>query len=200
MEFRRGGGRFRFRPVLPQGRASSILNPMKIIWKLVGAVGVVYFILLAVSLISFGALIPADEGKQSRFLRTYDPIPFLSSFRLGCQTSSLVEASAGAGYRFLNVTTNVKFTRTIEPDLCDKDHSSSILTGLQQNLISSLSSAGCQVSSDWLSLDQGIKIYYRCGTQTSGLVTASPPKQAHNDRRFMLTLQIDEQWSVRSRT
>ena len=174
---------------------------MKTLWYLVGGVALVYFALLAISWISSGALIPADERKQSAFLRTYDPAPFLRSLPPGCPPlGSIVGASAAAGYRSLSVTMNVRFTRTIQPDLCDGAQSSSILTGLKQNLVSALGSSGCEVSSDWLSLDQGIRIYYRCGARTSGLVTASPPKPGGNEGRSMLTLQIDERWSVRSRS
>jgi hypothetical protein len=165
--------------------------------RLAGAVVIAYLALLAVARISSGTYFSADERKQSKFLRTYDPVPFLSSFRVGCQAlDTLVGASGAAGYtRFLGASANVRFTRTIQPDLCNTNHPSSILTGLQQNLVSALDSAGCEVSSDWLSLDQGIRIYYRCGTRTSGLVTVSSPK-SRNDERPRLKLQIDEQWSV----
>jgi hypothetical protein len=172
---------------------------MKFWWRLAGAVVIAYLALLAVARISSGTYISADDSKRSKFLSTYNPMPFLSSFRVGCQPlDTLVGASAAAGYtRFRSGSTNVRFTRTIQPDLCNIDRPSSILTGLQQNLVSALGPAGCEVSSDSLSLDQGIRIYYRCGTRTRGLVTASPPK-SRTDGRPMLKIQIDEQWSARS--
>jgi hypothetical protein len=173
---------------------------MKSWWRGACAVVIAYLALLAVARITAGTYISADDLKQSNFLRTYDPIPFLSSFRVGCQPlNTLVSASAAAGYtRLRGKGTNVRFTRTIQPDLCDTSHSASILTGLQQNLVSALGSAGCEVLWDSLSLDQGIRIYYRCGTRTSGLVTTSPPRSRADDGQPMLKLQIDEQWSVRT--
>ena len=139
--------------------------------------------------------VPPDAQKQSKFLRTYDPMPLLHS-ALGADCGAASSFSASAGLMFLNLGHNVEYERTIEPELCRAYHYSAILTALHGNVVSALGSAGCRVLSDDLSLDHGIRIAYRCGGRSTGLVTAAP--SAHEP--FSLKLRFQEEWSVRGNT
>jgi hypothetical protein len=103
---------------------------------------------------------------------------------------------------FLNRGHNVQYERTIEPWLCGAYRYSAILTALHQNVVSALGSAGCQVLSDELSIDHGVRIAYRCGKRTTGLITEvpTPRKSAAEDEPFSLKLRFYEEWAVRSKT
>jgi hypothetical protein len=159
--------------------------------------------LLGVAWIPSSAFIPPDSQKQSRFLRTYNPVPLLNSLRAACTSpgGTGTSSSSSAGFLFFTVARNVRFTRTVEAELCGHYQSLSMLTALNQSLLSALGASGCQISSDELSAGQGARIAYRCGARTAGLVTVTPPtrRPQESDGPAFLTLRFDEQWDVRTR-
>ena len=165
---------------------------------LVGAIALGCSAMLVVRWIGANGWIAPDPRHDSLFFRSYNPVPFFQAFRCSTGFGTGSGFSSAAGRRSFGAVTNVRFSRTVVPDLCDKDQTSAILTGLNQNLLASLRSSECEVSSDKVSLEEGIRIYYRCGTRTAGLVLATPPKGGSGDRygASRLTLRIDEQWAV----
>jgi hypothetical protein len=154
-------------------------------------------VLLANKWISVKSVIPADVAKQSDFLRTYNPVPLMNSFRRGCLPRTGVGTSsyAGPGYLFLNDVRNVRYTRTAHTELCDQSQYPLILAALHRSLLSSLDYFGCQVSSDDTA-EQGVRIAYRCGTRSAGEVTTGPKPEPDSWPSFIM-LQVDEEWSVR---
>jgi hypothetical protein len=166
----------------------------------VGVIALACSAMLVVSWIRANSWVAADPRNESRFFRSYDPVPFFQAFRCSTGFGTGSGFSSSAGSRFFGAVTNVRFSRTVEPDLCVKDQTSSILTGLNQNVLAALGGSDCEVSSDRVSLEEGIRVYYRCGTRTTGLVLATPPKDRPGPgERYggsQLTLRIDEQWAV----
>jgi len=147
--------------------------------------------------ISAKAVIPADPAKQSDFLRTYNPVPLMNSFRAGCRPRTGVGTTsfAGPGYLLLNDARNVRYTRTAHTELCEPSQYPLIVTALHRSLLSSLEYFGCQVSSDDFTAGRGVRIAYRCGTRSEGVVTTGPPP---GPNRAFVMVQLDEEWSVRN--
>lgn len=166
--------------------------------NLLAVAAVACVVLLANKWISARSVIPADIAKQSDFLRTYNPIPLMNSFRRDCRPRTGVGTTtfAGPGYLFLNDVRNVRFTRTADTELCDQSQYPLILAALHRNLLSSLEYFGCRVSSDD-SAERGVRIVYRCGTRSAGVVTTGPEARPGDYPSFIM-LQLDEEWLVRN--
>ena len=141
-----------------------------------------------------------ENKNESRFLRTYDPMPLWTSFRVGCSSpvSTTFEFGALSGSRFPAAPSNVHYMRRIQPEICGNYQYRAVLTALHQNVISALGSAGCQVTSDELSTVQGVRIQYRCGPRTRGVITARLPQRqtGQSEGPFRLKLEMDEEWAV----
>jgi hypothetical protein len=167
--------------------------------NLIFIVSVAYVALAADKWVSVRITIPADVTGQSDFLRAYNPTPLLSSFLAGCswRAGPASELAASPGYRFLNDTVNVSYTRTDHTDLCDRDQYPLAGIALHGSALSALRYFGCQVLSDDFSTGRGARIVYRCGTRTNGLVTTGPRPEP-GDWPSFVTLRVDEEWSVRN--
>jgi hypothetical protein len=136
---------------------------------------------------------------QSDFLRIYDPVPLLNSFLDGCRWRASVasESAASPGYLFLGDARDVAYTRIAQTDLCDQSEYPLAVTALHRSALSALRYFDCQVSSDDSTAGQRVRITYRCGTRTTGVVSASP---GPGDGSPFVTLRLDEEWSVRTRS
>ena len=171
--------------------------------NLIGVAAVACALFAADKWISSKAVIPADIAKQSDFLRTWNPVPLLNSFRTGCKASTGVGTafSASPGYLFLRDARNVRYTRTAHTDLCDQAQFPAAATAIHRSLLSGLGYYGCEVSSDDFpgadfSASRNVRILYRCGTRSAGTVTLGP-KSGTGAWPTFVTLQLDEEWSVR---
>jgi hypothetical protein len=165
--------------------------------NLVSIAAVACAVLLADKWISVRASIPADASMQSDFLRIYDPVPLLNSFLEGCRWRASVasESAESPGYLFLNDARNVSYTRVAQTDLCDRSEYPLAVAALHRSALSALRYFDCQVSSDNSTAGRRVRITYRCGTRTTGIVTTAPAPGA---RSAFLTLKLEEEWSVRT--
>jgi hypothetical protein len=171
-------------------------------------------LLLAALALGAATLIPTlaspTPQNQSRFIRSYDPMPVVKSFRAACsshgnlvdqftETLTTREDSAGSIPR-LGSPKDVEHHLTVEPHYCgNPDSNAALLTALQQHAIAALRNAHCSVSGDSLTLESGLRIGYACGTRTTGIVTAGPPlaKNADDPSHLVLSVKVDERWAVR---
>ncbi|HWE50144.1 MAG TPA: hypothetical protein VG273_10165 [Bryobacteraceae bacterium] len=149
--------------------------------------------------ISARATIAPDIANESDFLRIYNPVPLLNTFRSGCLARTGVETgtSSSSGYRFLSTFTNVHYTRTAHMELCDRSQYPTVLQALHKSVVAGLAYTGCKVDSDEFSTAAGVRIAYRCGTRTSGYVT-SGTSLAAGDWPASVSLQLNEEWNVRN--
>jgi hypothetical protein len=145
------------------------------------------------------AVIAPDIAKQSDFLRIYNPVPLLNSFRAGCLARTGVEtaSSSSPGYHFLRNFTNVHYIRTAHMELCDRNQYPSVLSALHRSVVAGLAYTGCKVDSDQFTPAEGVQISYRCGTRTAGYVI-SGSKLTAGDWPASVSLQLNEEWDVRS--
>src|SRR5579859_1716623 len=102
---------------------------MSVRGNLIGLVAVVCAAFWADKWVSAQAVIAPDIARQSDFLRIYNPVPLLNSFRSACLARTGVEtgSSSSPGYRFLRNFTNVHYTRTARMELCDPSQYPSVL-------------------------------------------------------------------------
>jgi hypothetical protein len=172
-----------------------LIHRMNIRGNLIGLAALLYAAFVSDKWISARLSIPADVTRQSDFLRIYDPAPLLNSFLAGCRWRAGVESEvlASPGYRFLNTAEDVSYTRTDHSNLCDRNQYPLAVAALHRSTLSALRYFGCKVSSDKSGAGAGVRIVYRCGTRTTGLVTTGPA-----DKSAFVTLRLDEEWSVRS--
>lgn len=169
---------------------------MSVRGSLISIAAVAFAAFMADKWISVKAAVPADPARQSDFLRIYDPVPLLSSFLADCtwRTGVASELLASPGYLFLHDAENVAFTRIAQTKLCDQNQYPLAVAALHRSALSALRYFGCRVSSDEFSPDTGVRIDYRCGTRTAGLVTTG----ANSNRPDVVTLRLEEEWLVRT--
>jgi hypothetical protein len=172
---------------------------MSVRGNLIGLAAVACSVFLADKWISAKAVVAPEVAMQSDFLRLYNPVPLLNSFRVGCQSRTGVGtgSSSSAGYRFLRDFKNVHYSRTAHMELCDQSQYPTVLTALHRSVISALSFSGCKVDSDDFAVAGGVQISYRCGTRTAGYVT-SGSKMTGETWPAYVTLQLNEEWNVRN--
>jgi hypothetical protein len=172
---------------------------MSVRGNLIGILALASALFFADKWISAKAFVAPDIVNESDFLRTYNPVPLLNSFRASClaRTGVGMGSSSTPGYRFLNNFKNVHYTRTAEMELCNQDQYPSVLTALHRNLTSALDYAGCKIQADQSTTADGVQITYRCGTRTTGFVS-SGPKPIGGNWPSEITLQLNEEWYVRN--
>lgn len=145
----------------------------------------------------------------SRFIRSYDPTPVVRSFRSACSpwgglvdmfTQVATGRSDSAGYvPLFGSRRDVEHHLTVKPQYCgNPDTNAALLTALHEDVLAALRNAACWVSDDRLTLESGLRIAYRCGTRTSGIVAAGPPqvKNSGARRHLVLSVNVDEHWAV----
>jgi hypothetical protein len=165
---------------------------MSVRGNLVLAAALLCFALFGYNWITVRSVVAPEVAKQSDFLRIYDPVPLLVSYRAPCSPwgGATKGMSAKPGSKVPWDVRNVTFTRTARIDLCDEDRYPQVEAIMHRTLLRALRFYGCEVSSDDFPEGPNPRIMYHCGTRTSGVITAGQPS------RFLL-LQIDEEWSVR---
>ena len=175
------------------------VHRMNVRGNLIGFAAVACVALVSDKWISARISIPADITRQSDFLRVYDPAPLLNSFLAGCRWRAGVESEllGSPGYLFLNTSENVWYTRTDHSNLCDQNQYPLAVAALHRSALSALRYFGCEVSSDEFEAGGRVRIVYRCGTRTTGLVTTGPGPGPADGQAFV-TLRLDEEWSVQS--
>jgi hypothetical protein len=133
-------------------------------------------------------LVMADEAKQSSFLRSDAALLFHKDCRAGVSTG--LSATPGAtGFLYIEPARDVRFTKIVETGSCGSSDSAELLATLELNVRSALDDTGCAVLSDQLA-DRELRIAYRCGARTNGVVAVRVPGQ-------MLNVRIDERWAIR---
>jgi hypothetical protein len=177
-----------------------------------------YFLIALLMALTLGAaaiwlescsLISPTAQNESRFIRSYDPTPVVKSFRSACSpwggqvdmfTQVATERSDSAGYvPLFGSRRDVEHQLTVQPHYCgNPDKNAALLTALHEDVIAALRNAACWVSDDRLTLDNGLRIAYRCGTRTSGIVAAGPPRVENlgDHRHLVLSVHVDEHWAV----
>jgi hypothetical protein len=172
------------------------------LWKYLSAAGAAVLCgVLLLTWVSSATMVYAETKLQSAFFRGYDPGPLFATFRKGCGGgfSTSTSASAGAGERSFRSLRNVRFSRSIQPDLCNQREPADVLSAIHSELRAALESAQCRIAQNPPSpSDQGMRISYSCGERSSGVVSVAPPERTTggNGTRLKLALRIDEQWSV----
>jgi hypothetical protein len=177
-----------------------------------------YFLIALLTALTLGAAvkwlelrswISPEAQNESRFIRSYDPTPVVKSFRSACSpwggqvdmfTQVATERSDGAGYvPLFGSHQDVEHHLTVKPQYCgNPDNNAALLTALHEDVLAALRNAACWVSDDRLTLENGLRIAYRCGTRTSGIVAAGPPqvKNLGDHRHLVLSVNVDEHWAV----
>lgn len=147
---------------------------------------------------------PSEEN-ESKFLKSYDPVPVVNSLGLACyadgrpadkptDVSSGTSNSAGSSLWFARHP--VEHSKTIEPSYCaDAAKNAILFTTLEGNILQSLRNAGCTAPDARMTEEKGIRIKYGCG-RTVGTITAVATKIGDGPlteyRR--LSVEIVEQW------
>jgi hypothetical protein len=163
----------------------------------IGGVALVYLFVFSPTYVS------PDDKKQSRFLGAFNPVPLLKSMQTDCTMPGQVvtRSSASAGSLSFVSTENVQFERGMELQLCGHYAYPAMLTAVHQQALATLGLSGCRAVSDELSAEQGVRIEYRCGARTAGLMTMSPPHAmaGGEEGQFSLKLEVKEEWAVRAK-
>ncbi len=167
--------------------------------NLLGVGAIACAVLLADRWISARASVSASVVLQSDFFRVYDPVPLLNSFRTGCSSRTGVGTalSSTPGYLLLNDVRNVRYTRRAHTDLCDQSQYPGAVDALHRSTVAALKYFGCRITSDEMVTEQGVRVAYRCGTRSVGIITTGPRVVA-GDLPTFVTLQLDEEWEVRN--
>jgi hypothetical protein len=154
--------------------------------------------------------IPLTAETESKFFRSYDPLVAVNSLRLGCYpdgkptgqpTSVGTGESHSAGNSFWWARRDAEHRRSVEPFYCaNAAQNAALYLALRENALVALRNSMCIVSDDRMSDQNGLRIMYRCGEHSSGVVTIAPPKHdsSGDANHQVLSVQVDEHWSPRA--
>jgi len=117
--------------------------------------------------------ISPDAHTKSRFMRNYNPMVLIATFEAPCSPGAVPVSGSQSNAQ--------------------------AVTALHENLVTALHQAGCRLTDDRLSNQDGLEIHYQCSGRTIGIITAAPPlKTAEDgDPHVKMIVKIDERWSVR---